>query len=138
MGKGKLLSSFGVGSYMAYLCMDFKAAGVKVWVNELAGTERKDRSSSADSLYSKSMQVGSCSSKPNNDTFQACVGVGFVSAAQACVSAKQETSYCGFDCDRNATEPAWNLRFNSISTVPGEATRGFQQTFFTSPGSTGG
>jgi len=136
MGKGKLLSSFGVESYMAYLCVDFKAAGVKVWVNELAGTERKDCSSSADSLCSKSMQVGWCGSKPNNDTFQACGGMSFVSTAQVCVSAKQEIQYWGFDRDRNAAEPVSELRFNSVSTVPVEASRGFQQTFFTSLGST--
>lgn len=92
--NGTFLPSFGVGSYMSYVCVDFKGAAIRdtgIWVNERAGTEPKELFVNRGySLFY--IEAGGLVrfEKPANGILQARVGVSFLSTEQACSHAESE------------------------------------------------
>ena len=134
-GNGTFLPSFGVGSYEAYFCVDFKGAAIRdtgVWVNERAGTEPKELFVNRGySLYYIEAGGFVRFSRPSNGTLQARMGMSFMSTEQACSNAEQEIPDWDFVRVRNDAENAWKAKFGGVSLVPGGASTALQQTFFT-------
>lgn len=134
-GNGTFLPSFGVGSYQAYFCVDFKGALLRdtgVWVNERAGTEPKELFVNRGySLYYIEAGGFVRFHKPPNGTIQARMGVSFMSTEQACRSAEREISDWDFDRVLTAAEDAWKAKFSGVSIQPGGASTALQKTFFT-------
>lgn len=133
-GNGTFLPSFGVGSYQAYFCADFRGASVRdsgIWVNERAGTEQKELFVNRGySLFY--IQAGAFVRfrKPANNTIQARMGVSFLSTDQACQNAEEEIPDFDFAAVRSAAEDAWKARLGGVSVKPGGASTNMQKTFF--------
>ena len=132
--NGTFLPSFGVGSYQAFTCVDFKDAAIRdtgVWVNERAGTEPKELFVNRGySLYYIEAGGFVRFDRPANNTLQARVGVSFVSTEQACQSAEQEIPDWDFDRVLNDAENAWKAKLSTVSIAPGGASEALQRTFF--------
>jgi putative alpha-1,2-mannosidase len=132
--NGTFLPSFGVGSYMSYVCVDFKGASIRdtgVYVNERAGTEPKELFVNRGySLFY--IQAGGLVrfNKPQNHLLQARVGVSFLSSDQACSNAEAEIPDWAFDRVRTAAEDAWKEKLSVVSIEPGGANKSIQRTFF--------
>ncbi|KAK3048642.1 hypothetical protein LTR09_009951 [Extremus antarcticus] len=133
--NGTFLPSFGVGSYMSYVCVDFKGAEIRdtgVWVNERAGTEPKELFVNRGySLYY--IQAGGFVRfhKPDSNVLQARVGVSFISAAKACQNAETDIADWDFDRVRTAAEDAWKAKLSTVSIEAGGVNESIQRTFFT-------
>jgi putative alpha-1,2-mannosidase len=129
------LPSFGVGSYMDYVCVDFKGASIRdtgVWVNERAGTEPKDLFVNRGySLFY--IQAGGLIRfhKPKNNVLQARVGVSFLSTEQACSNAETEIPDWDFHRVKTAAEDAWKEKLSVVSVEAGGVNKSVQRTFFT-------
>ncbi|EME42969.1 glycoside hydrolase family 92 protein [Dothistroma septosporum NZE10] len=140
-GNGTFLPSFGVGSYQAYFCADFRGASVQdtgVWVNGRAGTQPKELFVNRGySLFY--IQAGGFVrlQKPENGKIQARMGVSFFSTEQACRSAELEIpdglsgSTWDFDKVANDAEDAWKQKLAGVAIEPGGASQDLQKTFFT-------
>ncbi|KAF2766691.1 alpha-1,2-mannosidase [Teratosphaeria nubilosa] len=134
-GNGTFLPSFGVGSYQAYFCVDFRGAGVRdtgVWVNDRAGTEPKELFVNRGySLFY--IQAGGFVrfGSPSNGTIQARVGLSFISTSQACRNAEREIPDYDFARLKQSAINSWKSKFTDISILPGAASLDLQHTFFT-------
>lgn len=135
MASGTFLPSFGVGSYQAYTCVDFRGARISdtgVWTNERAGTGPHDLFVNRGySLFY--IQAGGFVhfGAPSDGVLQARVGMSFISAEQACQSAENEIKDWDFDDVRSAAEEQWRQKLSGVSIQPGGASTDLQKTFFT-------
>lgn len=133
-GNGTFLPSFGVGSYQAYFCADFKGTSVRdtgIWVNERAAIEPKEIFVNRGySLFY--IQAGAFVrfQMPTSGIVQARMGVSFLNTEQACRSAENEVSDWDFTRVKTAAENAWKQRLDGIKIVPGGASQALQTTFF--------
>lgn len=120
--NGTFLPSFGVGSYMSYVCVDFKGAGIRdtgVWVNERAGTEPKELFVNRGySLFY--IQAGGFVrfQAPADNVLQARVGVSFLSTEQACSNAENEVSDWDFSRVRKDAEVSISTFFCPRNSEP--------------------
>nr|POE56716.1 putative secreted glycosidase [Quercus suber] len=134
-GNGTFLPSFGVGSYQAYFCVDFRGAAVRetgVWVNERAGTEPKELFVNRGySLFY--IQAGAFVrfATPPSGTITTRIGVSFLSSSRACRNAEHEIADWDFDATRSAARDGWKAKFANIEVQPGGASIDLQKTFFT-------
>ncbi|UJO18846.1 uncharacterized protein CLAFUR5_07587 [Fulvia fulva] len=140
-GNGTFLPSFGVGSYQAYFCVDFRGSSMRetgVWVNGRAGTEPKELFVNRGySLFY--IQAGGFArlQNPESGTLQARMGISFISTEQACQNAENEipndAQDGGWDFAKvsTAAEEAWKQKLSGVSIVPGGASEDLQKTFFT-------
>lgn len=133
-GNGTFLPSFGVGSYQAYFCTDFKGASIRetgVWINERAATEPKELFVNRGySLFYIEAGGFVRFNKPLNGIIQARMGVSFMSTEQACRSAEQEIPDWDFIRVVTAAENAWKDKFGGVSIQAGGASTALQKTFF--------
>lgn len=135
MANGTFLPSFGVGSYQAFTCMDFRGANIAdtgIWTNERAGTEPKQLFVNRGySLFY--IQAGGFVhfDAPRDGVLQARVGMSFISAEQACQSAEAEIPDWDFARVRSAAEDEWKQKLSGVSIQPGGASTDLQKTFFT-------
>ncbi|KAI1343294.1 glycoside hydrolase family 92 protein [Xylariaceae sp. FL0016] len=135
-GNGTFLPSFGAGSYMMHFCVDFyggTAVDNGVWVNSRAGTDPKDLfvTRGFNLFY---LEAGGWARFRGlaNDTLTARVGISFVSADQACRSARTEIPDPLADFDRLVaeTEDAWREKLGPVSVSPGGASEALQTSFW--------
>ncbi|KAI9651379.1 hypothetical protein NHQ30_001421 [Ciborinia camelliae] len=130
--NGTFIPSFGGGSFMSYVCVDFLGASILdtgIWVNNRAGTEPKELfvTRGINLFY---IQAGGFIrfSAPNNGTVSARVGVSLISSDKACQNAESEIPDWDFAGLKKTAEDAWREKL-SIVTV--EASNGSDVSLLT-------
>ena len=118
-GNGTFNPSFGVGSYKAYFCADWKGASIRstgIWSNNRAGSSAMSMITLADGVDSP-LPAGAYvqfNTPSSNDQILARVGMSFISSERACSNAENEIPGFDFDGTLGAAEQAWKNRLNTV------------------------
>lgn len=121
--NGTFLPSFGSGSFISYVCVDFSGADVLdtgIWVNNRAGTEPKELfvTRGINLFY---IQAGGFVrfNAPSNGIVSARVGVSFISSDKACQNAENEIPDWDFTGLKKAAEDAWRKKLSVVEVKAG-------------------
>lgn len=121
--NGTFLPSFGSGSFISYVCVDFSGADVLdtgIWVNNRAGTEPKELFVTRGiNLYY--IQAGGFVrfNAPSNGIVSARVGVSFISSDKACQNAENEIPDWDFTGLKKTAEDAWRKKLSVVEVKAG-------------------
>jgi putative alpha-1,2-mannosidase len=134
--NGTFIPSFGSGSFMSYVCVDFSGASVLdsgIWVNNRAGTEPKELfvTRGINLFY---IQAGGFVrfNRPANGTVSARVGVSLVSSDQACRNAENEIPGPEWDFAtiRKTAEDAWREKLDVVTVESGNVSDSLLTSFY--------
>ncbi|PQE05311.1 alpha-12-mannosidase protein [Rutstroemia sp. NJR-2017a BVV2] len=134
--NGTFIPSFGSGSFMSYVCVDFSGASVLdsgIWVNNRAGTEPKELfvTRGINLFY---IQAGGFIrfNRPANGTVSARVGVSLVSSDQACRNAENEIPGPEWDFTtiRKTAEDAWREKLSVVTVESGNVSDSLLTSFY--------
>ncbi|KAJ8064826.1 hypothetical protein OCU04_007134 [Sclerotinia nivalis] len=121
--NGTFIPSFGSGSFMSYVCVDFSGASILdtgIWVNNRAGTEPKELfvTRGINLFY---IQAGGFIrfNAPTNGTVSARVGVSFISSDKACQNAENEIPDWDFAGLKKTAEDAWREKLSVVTVEAG-------------------
>ncbi len=120
--NGTFLPSFGSGSFMSYVCVDFSGSDIKdsgIWVNNRAGIYPKEIfvTRGINLFY---LEAGSFVrfEVPSNSNFtiSARVGVSLISSEKACQNAESEIPGSEWDFDglKTKAEDAWREKLSVV------------------------
>ncbi|EAS27511.2 alpha-1,2-mannosidase [Coccidioides immitis RS] len=134
--NGTFLPSFGSGSFVSHVCVDFAGADILdtgIFIDNRAGTYPKSLFVTRGiNLYY--IQAGTfVRFRASNSTkVSARVGVSFISADQACQNAMNEIpgSQWDFHGLETRAENTWRSKLNGIRVNPGGAGEDLQRTFW--------
>jgi putative alpha-1,2-mannosidase len=133
---GTFLPSFGAGSYVTHVCVDFVGSPIHdsgIFVNERAGTEPKEIfvTRGFNLFY---LQAGGFVrfDRPKDGTITARVGMSFISADQACENAEREipSPETAFDAVKASAEKSWRHKLSPISVEAGGVSEDMQKAFW--------
>ncbi|KAI1845148.1 hypothetical protein JX266_008695 [Neoarthrinium moseri] len=135
-GTGKFNPSFGIGSYDAYFCADFKGGSIRdngVFTNTRAANDPKNITVAKDNndpplpagtwLWFDPVESG-----PTEVI--ARVGVSFKSTQQACSNSEAEIPSFDFDATLSAAEKIWRDKLSVISIDATGVDESLQTTFW--------
>jgi putative alpha-1,2-mannosidase len=134
--NGTFIPSFGSGSFMSYVCVDFSGASILdsgIWVNNRAGTEPKELfvTRGINLFY---IQAGGFVrfNRPENGTISARVGVSLVSSDQACRNAENEIPGPEWDFNgiRKTAEDAWREKLSVVTVESGNVSDSLLTSFY--------
>ncbi|APA07886.1 hypothetical protein sscle_03g026560 [Sclerotinia sclerotiorum 1980 UF-70] len=121
--NGTFIPSFGSGSFMSYVCVDFSGASILdtgIWVNNRGGTKPKELfvTRGINLFY---IQAGAFIrfNAPTNRTVSARVGVSFISSDKACQNAENEIPDWDFAGLKKTAENAWREKLGVVTVEPG-------------------
>lgn len=135
-GNGTFSPSFGIGSYDAHFCVDFKGAKVRdtgVWSQNRASTEKKSVSIQPSGTISASTNSAGTFTRFHHlhgDSILARVGVSFIGVDQACHNAEREQPDFDFEGTLSAAEDAWRHKLNVISVDADGVSKDLQTVFW--------
>ncbi|KAM3080351.1 hypothetical protein ACMFMG_005311 [Clarireedia jacksonii] len=134
--NGTFIPSFGSGSFMSYVCVDFSGASILdsgIWVNNRAGTAPKELfvTRGINLFY---IQAGGFVrfNRPANGTVSARVGVSLVSSDQACRNAENEIPGPEWDFNgtRKTAEDAWREKLSVVTVESGNVSDSLLTSFY--------
>ncbi|KAH0494614.1 hypothetical protein TgHK011_001230 [Trichoderma gracile] len=133
-GNGTFRPSFGIGTYNAYFCTDFKGAKLRdtgIFVNNRAGSDHKSFRAYDDG-QSPVLPAGAWAQfhPPPNNQILARVGLSFISTAQACHNAEKEIPDFDFEAVRSDAEDAWRKKLSVIKVDNTGVSDSLQRTFW--------
>ena len=135
-GNGTFSPSFGIGSYDAHFCVDFKGAEIRdtgVWTQNRAATDPKSVSMDPSGTISASSNSAGTFARfhmPNNDTLMARVGMSFMSVDKACHNAETEQPDFDFEGTVSTAEDAWRRKLDVISVDADGVSQELQTVFW--------
>ncbi|RAL67572.1 hypothetical protein DID88_008327 [Monilinia fructigena] len=123
--NGTFIPSFGSGSFMSYVCVDFSGASILdtgIWVNNRAGTEPKELfvTRGINLFY---IQAGGFVrfDTPTNGIVSARVGVSLVSSDKACQNAENEIPDWDFAGLKKIAEGVWREKLSIVTVETGNS-----------------
>ncbi|KAK8157275.1 glycoside hydrolase family 92 protein [Phyllosticta citrichinensis] len=142
-GFGTFNPSFGIGSYNAYVCADFRGAELRdtgLFKNNRAGNDPKSQSVVKDGVNGDGSDGGDTQlpvgafvqfNKPdsNNQIFVR-VGMSFISTEKACQNAKKEIPSFDFEAVQTSAEDAWRKKLSPITIDATGVNNSLQTTFW--------
>ncbi len=135
IGDGVYAPSFGIGSYTAFFCADFRGAKIRktgTFMNMQAGEEPKflDSMGAGYSLASASAGAWIQFDKYPRNQILARVGLSFLSTDQACTNAEAEIPRFDFDRTVRAAEDAWREKLSAVEVDATGVDEALQTTFW--------
>ncbi|EEP78735.1 conserved hypothetical protein [Uncinocarpus reesii 1704] len=134
--NGTFLPSFGSGSFVSHVCVDFAGADIRdtgIFVDDRAGTVPKSIFVTRGiNLYYIRAGAFVRFMPANRTTISARVGVSLISADRACQNAEKEIPNIlgNFDDLKKSAENAWRTKLESVSVTPGGASENLQRVFW--------
>jgi putative alpha-1,2-mannosidase len=118
-GSSRFNPSFGIGTYVAYFCADFKGASIRdngIFVNSRANASVKDIKINR-SINGYPLTGGGFIRFSENpaDGILARIAVSYISSEQACSHAETEIPDFDFDAMRTTAESAWREKLSPIT-----------------------
>lgn len=135
-GNGTFSPSFGIGSYDAHFCVDFKGAEIRdtgVWTQNRAATDPKSVSMDPSGTISASSNSAGTFARfqtPNNESIMARVGISFMSVDKACHNAETEQPDFDFEDTVSTAEDAWRRKLDVISVDADGVSQELQTVFW--------
>ncbi|KAH8884609.1 glycoside hydrolase family 92 protein [Thozetella sp. PMI_491] len=135
IGEGKYGPSFGIGSYGAFFCADFRGAKPRrsgVFTSNKAMMHPKYLNSLQSGI---SIPHGSAGAwlqfePPETNSILARVGVSFMSVDQACQNAEREIADFDFERVHHDARAAWSEKLSAIQVDPVGVPEDMQTTFW--------
>ncbi|KAF7927496.1 uncharacterized protein EAE98_005878 [Botrytis deweyae] len=121
--NGTFIPSFGGGSYMSYVCVDFSGANILdtgIWVNNRAGTQPKEIFVTRGINLFYIQAGGFVRFQASTDrTISARVGVSLISSDKACQNAENEIPDWDFARLKKTAEKVWRKKLSVVTIEPG-------------------
>jgi putative alpha-1,2-mannosidase len=118
-GSSRFNPSFGIGTYVAYFCADFKGASIRdngIFVNSRANASVKSIKINR-SINGYPLPGGGFVRFSENpaDGILARIAVSYISSEQACSNAEAEIPEFDFDATQTTAESAWREKLSPIA-----------------------
>lgn len=116
-GNGRFLPSFGSGNYVAYFCADFSGSAIRdtgIYVDSRGSADVQSLQISR-SINGYPLPGGAFVRFVDSSPVSVRVGLGFLSAEQACDNAETEIPAFDFNATRSAAANAWRGKLSPIS-----------------------
>lgn len=134
-GHGKFNPSFGVGTFDAYFCADFKGAAPKhsgTFTGDVAAGDQKEIEKIPTSWANPGGSAGGFFHfiHPSRAQIMARVGLSFISAEQACSNAESEIPDFNFDRVVKSAQAAWTDKLSAVEVDASGVSEELQMTFW--------
>lgn len=131
-GNGTYGPSFGLGSYNAFFCADFRGASLRKSGTFLSNTATEEPKWLGSGVYIPPGSAGAWLQfeKPESDSIFARVGLSFISVDQACANAENEIADFGFESVHKAAQRQWAEKLSVIEVDATGVSDELQTTFW--------